>query len=241
MRVIRHLFLLLTLLIFSPAWAYGMSDGPEGLLNRVTLLLSAEQYVPTKSALVSVGVNAGVSDSALQTIQDEILKKLSDVSNKGDWHIISFNRTLDQSGLEKVQIEAQARLPASALPNLRDKAKSMSKPGETYTLDNVEFTPSADELRDANTALRGQVYQQAKDEMERLNKVYSDQKFYVHSVDFLNNVIAVPRPMAMNMMAMKNANLQEGGNNLAVGDKLILNATVVLASSPDSGLIKMIH
>jgi hypothetical protein len=241
MQIIRHLFILLTLLIISPAWANPTNDGAEGLLNRVSISLSAEQYVPTKTALVSIGVNAGVNDAALQSIQDDILKKLSALSDKGEWHITSFNRTLDQSGLEKVQIEAQARLPTSALPNLRDKAKNMSKPGETYTLDNIEFTPSADELRDANTTLRGQVYQQAKDEVDRLNKMYPDQKFYVHSVNFINGMmpVVVPRPMAM--MAMRAGNVQESENNLAVGDKLILNAVVVLASMPDPGLIKMIH
>jgi hypothetical protein len=241
MQIIRHLFIVLTLLVFSPVWAYGNDDGAEGLLNRVSIRLSAEQYVPSKTALVSIGVNAGVNDAALQNIQDDILKKLADLSSKGEWHITAFNRTLDQSGLEKVQITAQARLPTSALPTLRDKAKSMSKPGETYTLDNVEFTPSEDELRDANTALRSQVYQQAKDEVDRINKLYTDQKFYMHSINFVNGVmpIQVPRPMAM--MAMRSGNGQDGENNLAVGDKLILNAVVVLASMPDPGLIKMIH
>jgi hypothetical protein len=238
MRIIRHIFIWLSLLIISPVWADGMSPG---LLNSVSLRLSAEQYVTSKTALVSIGVNAGLTNSGLQSIQDDILKKLSGLSDKGEWHITSFNRTLDQSGLEKVQIEAQARLPLSALPNLRDKAKTMSKPGETYTLDNVEFTPNTDELRDANTALRSQVYLQAKDEVDRLNKLYPDQKFYMHSIDFVNNIVAIPRPMPMNVMAMRAASPQEPENNLAVGDKLILNAIVVLASTPDSTLIKMIH
>jgi hypothetical protein len=238
MQIIRHLFIVLTLLVFSPAWAYGNDDGVEGLLNRVSIRLSAEQYVPSKTALVNIGINAGVNAAALQSIQDDILKKLSDFSNKGEWHIIAFNRNQDASGLENVQMTAQARLPSSALSGLRDKAKSMSKPGETYTLDDIQFTPSEEDLRDANTALRSQVYQQAKDEADRLNKLYPDQKFYMHSISFEMGPAPFARPMAM--MAMRvGGNGQDVQNNLAVGNKLILNAVVVLASDP--GLIKMIH
>jgi hypothetical protein len=244
MRVVRCLLMVLGMLIMAPVWAYD-GEGAEGLLNKVTLSLTAEQYVATKTALVTIGINAGVNDAALQTIQEDIIKKLDGLSNKGEWHIISFDRSLDQSGLEKVQIEAQARLPSSALPNLRDKAKSMSKPGETYTLDNVEFTPSADELKDANITLRGVIYQQAKDELDRLNKAYPDQKYYVHNIDFLNNAntprMMPPMPMPMHMMMATNTNVKENTATVAVGDKLVLTAAVVLATAPDQSLIKMIH
>lgn len=214
-----------------PVWAFEINGDGSFLLNKVTARFSAEQYVATKTALVTIGINAGVNDAGLQSIQDDILKKLNDLSNKGEWHIISFDRSLDQSGLEKVQMQGQARLPTSALPNLRDKAKAMSKPGETFTLDNVEFTPSEQELRDANTALRGDIYQQAKDEIDRLNKVYPDQKFYVHDVSFIN--VMMPMPMAMPMNAMVKMASNDNGNNLAVGNKLVLNATIVLAAIPD--------
>src|ERR1700722_16290344 len=167
MRHLLALLFILTALGITPALAFEINPDSSFILNKVTTRFSAEQYVATRTALVTVGISAGVNDTGLQTIQDEVLKKLNDLSNKGEWHIISFDRSLDQSGLEKVVMQGQARLPSSALSNLRDKAKSMSKPGETFTLDNVEFTPSEQELRDANTTLRGQIYQQAKDEIDR--------------------------------------------------------------------------
>lgn len=233
MRLSIPLLFLLTAFGIAPAWSFGFNQDANFILNKVTTRFSAEQYVATKTALVTVGISAGVNDTGLQTIQDEVLKKLNDLSNKGEWHIISFDRSLDPSGLEKVQMQGQARLPSSALSNLRDKAKAMSKPGETFTLDNVEFTPSAQELRDANTALRGDIYQQAKDEVDRLNKIYSDEKYYVYDVNFINNFIA-PMAMPMNaMVRMGNMAPESNGNNLAVGGKLTLNATVVLAAIPD--------
>jgi hypothetical protein len=235
MRHSLALLFTLTALGITPALAFEINPDSSFILNKVTTRFSAEQYVATKTALVTVSINAGVNDAGLQTIQDEVLKKLNDLSNKGEWHIISFDRSLDQSGLEKVVMQGQARLPSSALSNLRDKAKSMSKPGETFTLDNVEFTPSEQELRDANTTLRGQIYQQAKDEIDRLDKAYPDQKFYMHEVSFLNSMVPGPMmPMqAMAMVKMGNNN-SDAGNSLAVGNKLIINATVMLAAIPDA-------
>jgi hypothetical protein len=240
MRIFAGFVAMAALLIGTPSLAAD-SEGIGSLLNRVTFKLSSEQWVTSKTALVTVGISAGVSDAALEKIQDDVLKKLNQLTNKGEWHITSFDRNLDQSGLENIRMQAQARLPSNALPSLRDKTKAMSKPGETYTLDSIQFTPSEDELRDANTALRGNVYQQAKDELDRLNKAYPDQKYYMHDINFLSDYQPVA-PMARNgmmmAMAMKSG---DGGGNLAVGDKLVLSATVVLAAMPDQGLTKTIH
>jgi hypothetical protein len=243
MRVIRYLSMLLALLIISPAWADESStDGAAGLLNKVSLRFSAEQYVPTTTALVTITFNASVNSADLQSIQDVLLTQLAGLYDaKGGWHVTSYNTSQDQSGLEKVQIQAQSRLPSSALPTLRDKTKKLSKPGETYTVDNVLFTPSEDEVRTAEMSLRGQIYQQAKDEVDRLNKVYPEQKYYVHAVDFINTpIVHAPMPRMMSM-AMVADSSNRSGSNLAVGNKLDMEATVVLAAMPDQGLVKMIH
>lgn len=229
----RRLYVgLLSLLVMTSVWA----DPDVGsLLNKVTFQLSAEQWVSTKTALVIVGINATVSDSALEKIQDQVLQKLNKLSNEGEWHITSLDRSLDKSGLERLQISAQARLPSSALSNLRDKAKAISEPGETLTIDDIQFTPSADELRTANTALRNDIYQQAKDELTRLNKLYPEQKYYLHEINFMGMVS--PLPAAQNMLFSQ----AKMGGGLAVGDKLVLSATAVLASAPDQTVIKILH
>jgi predicted secreted protein len=224
----RQLVMLLGILLAMPAWCNSV-DNSDAMLNKVTLKLTAEQWVTSKTAVVTVGVNASVSDNALDKVQDNVKDKLNQLSNQGEWHITSFNRNMDQSGLEHVQMSAEARLPASALPSLRDKTKSISKPGETFTLDNVQFTPSEDEMRSANTALRGVIYQQAKDELDRLNKVYPQQKYTVHAVNF----VEMGYPIAQNTMGMMRMAAAPMASPLAVGDKLSIAAVVVLAATPD--------
>lgn len=229
--------LLLSLLIVSPVWADG--DQQDSLLNRVSLRMTAEQWVTTKTALVTIGVNVGVSDVGVEKIQDEVLGKLGKISDQGTWHIVSLDRTQDQSGLEKIQIMAQARLPSSALSGLRDKAKAISKPGETFTLDGLQFTPSEDEFRAANIELRSNIYKQAQEELDRLNKAYPTQKYYIHNIDFVS--AAMPMPMAQNSFVSVKMAQGVVTRELPVGDKQVLYATVVLASVPDQLVAKLTH
>jgi hypothetical protein len=235
--------LLILLLSFFTSLAWADDSRHDAMLNKVVIKFSAEQWVTSKTALVTIAVNASVAAGSIDKIQDEVLKKLSDIATQGDWHIVSLDRSLDTSGLEKIVISAQARMPTGALAPIRDRAKAASKPGETFTLDNIAFTPSEDDLRQANTDLRSNVYAQARDEIERLDKLYTDQHYYVHDVDFVNEYLPVqgPMPMAGNFMAMRSAAAPSSNNNLAVGDKLTIMATVVLAALPaDHNLLKNI-
>lgn len=225
---------LLSVLLLQPLFA---DTSYEPLLNQVTLQLNAEQWVASKTALVTIGVNASVADAGVEKIQADVLAKLNQISNKGEWHLTAFNRNQDQSGLEHLQITAQTRLPSAELGGLRAKAKAISKPGETYTLDNVEFSASADELRDANINLRNDIYQQTKVELANLAKYYPDQKFYLHNINFLG-MVSYPQPQ--NEMYMKTA-AAPAKSNLSVGDKLRLSATVILAAAPNPDVAKIVH
>jgi len=221
-----------SLLSFS-AWA---DVNLDALINKVTLPLQAEQWVTTQTALVSVMVNAAVTDQGIERMQGDVLQQLKRFSDKGDWHIVSFDRQQDKSGLESIQILAQARLQQTDLGNLRDKAKSMSKPGLTFTINNVQFTPNEDEIRQANAALRSNIYQQAKTEIDTLNKIYPDQKYYLYQVNFFTPEI--PMPMAPNAMyargmAANVAAQAPAPQPLSVGNKVQLQATVIVASFPD--------
>ncbi len=231
----RCLIILSWLIAALPVWA----DNPfDPLLNKVTLQLTAEQWVTTNTALVTIGVNAAVTDGDLGKLQQHVMDKLNQLA-KAEWHMTAFNRSLDQSGLEKVQISAQARLPSEALSGLRNQAKSISKPGETFSLDSVEFTPSDDEIRAANANLRHAIYQQAIAELAQLNKLYPDQKYYLHEMNFLGMMMP---PQPMNLMARSKMMMAGDANaNLSVGDKLKMTAIAVLAAAPNPDVIKLVH
>lgn len=222
-----------------PVWA---EVNLEPLLNKVTLQLNTEQWLTTKTALVNVSVNASVTDQGIEKVQAEVINKLNQLSNKGEWHLLSFNRSQDQSGLESIQILAQARLAQTELSGMRDKAKSISIPGEKFTIDSVQFTPSEDEVRQANVVLRNNIYQQAKAEIDALNKQYPEQKYYLHNIDFVSQSPVEAVPMAANVMNMQKISTDRSiAPPLSIGNKLQLQAMVVVAAMPDVVAQKLAH
>lgn len=207
------------------------------ILNTITLQLKAEQWLTTKTALVNIRINAAVSGQGIERIQQNVMQKLNQISDKGEWHLISFERQLDKSELESIQIMAEARLPQTELSNLRTKAKNLSKPGEFYNIDTIQFTPSNEETRQGSLQLRNNLYNQAKAEIEQLNKIYSDQKYYLHQINFIDQV--TPMPMMQAQAAGFSAKNVAATPALSVGNKQELLATVVIAAIPEP-LIKII-
>lgn len=231
----KYSLALAALFLSIPAFAH---DSLEPLLNKVSLQLSAEQQVTTKTALVTVMVNAAVNTQGIENLQNEVMNVLNKIA-KADWQLLSFDRQADRSGLESIQITAQARMAQSDLAGLRDKVKAVSKAGETFTLDNVQFVPSEEEIKQASIGLRTNIYNQAKSEIENLNKIYPDQKYYLHQIDLL--VPPPVMPMQNTMMKMAAVSAAMPAPALVVGNKVRMQATVVLASMPDVLTQKLTH
>ncbi|MDX1902390.1 MAG: hypothetical protein SFW66_10400 [Gammaproteobacteria bacterium] len=209
----------------------------EPLLDKVTLSFNADKWVVAGAALVTVGINLSLSDQDMGHVQSGILEKLDKIATKADWHIVAFNRTQDESGLEKIQASAQARLPEKILAGLRDRAKALSKPGQTFTIDDIQFTPSEQEKRDAYVALRSNIYQQIKTELAQLNQMYPEQKYSVHEIHFVDQT---PVGTMANVMMSKQA-MVAASPELPIGDQMKLNASVVLASAPGDAVMNLVH
>lgn len=223
----KRIYIAILSLLFSTSVL--ANDCITPLLNKVILPLQAETWITTNTALVSITVNAALNDQGMEQIQTQVLLKLKQIAGV-DWHITSFDRQQDKSGLENVQIAAQVRLQQTALADLRSKAKKLSVPGETYTVELVQFTPSEDEIRAANTKLRTDIYQQARAEVANLNTIYPDAKFYLNQINFIPQMDAMPRMQAAvytNKMAAETT-----AAIMSVGNKANLNAEVIIASLP---------
>ena len=197
-------------------------------LDTISFQLSAEKWASTQTAKVTVNINAALTDQQLGTIHSSILANLNKIVDSADWHITQFNRSKSDSGLEELLVIAQARVPESQLANLRDKAKSVSKPGETYTIAAIDFSPSLSEVEKVKAELRSEIYKEASQELERLNKEYPDEKFFLHTIQFTSDsIMPQPQPRAMVFVETKMTN----ASTMSVSDKVVLNANVILASS----------
>lgn len=219
-------FTTLGLLVFSANAAADSSHYPP--LNQVSFQLTADQWATTKTAKVIVGVNAALTDTQLGQVHSQIMANLKKIVPNIEWHITRFNRSKSQTGLEQLYVQAEARIPEKALVNLRAKAKAVSKPGESYKIASIQFTPSLTEINQVRAELRDKIYDEASAELARLNKVYPNQKYNLHTISFGSQPL--PR-MGDRMMLMANtAKAASAPAAMAVSNKVRVSASVVLAS-----------
>lgn len=197
---------------------------PYPSLNRIHYVVQKEQWVVSDSARVIVAVNANLTDAALDHFQDKMNKSLSVLAKNVSWHITQFNRNQDSSGLEQVAAQAEARILNSDLAGLRAKADKLSSPGIKYSIVDIQYGPSDEDIQKAKDDLRQNVYAAIADEIRSLNKLYK-QTFFINSVDFDLNSSFSPAPQPMLMRA---ASANDG--NVPINQKLVLQADVVLAA-----------
>jgi hypothetical protein len=218
---------ILGFLWFLPILSYAVVMSPveppiRPVINQVDYQTSAEGWVSSQTAEVVVNVSASLTEDQLAKAHEDILGKLNSIA-KTDWHITQFNRNANQSGLEQLQVEANARLPESALINIRSEAKKISKEGETFTITDINFVPTLADTISVRETLRSQIYQQVQTELATLNKMYPAQHYAVHQINFREDMIPAPQMRAMVATASENAPLN-------VQNKLVLAANVSLAS-----------
>ncbi len=221
------LFISCSLMAFTNVYADNDSNRPR--LNRIILQLQAQQWVQTKTAKVIVAINATLNKTQLAQAHQHIMQKLQQIDNKAQWHITNYQRSQGQSGLEQVNVTAQARIAEATLPGLRGKAKQASKPGFTLKIQSIEFTPSMADIAKVRKALRMKLYQQAKAEIAELNKIYPQQDFQIHLINFGGINITTPKPKYRSR-TMVAAVMPTPAPQLQVGNKLIEHAVVVIAS-----------
>jgi hypothetical protein len=179
-----------------------------------------------------VNIDATLSNADLVKARADIMSNLNKIT-KGDWHLLSFDRSQDSSGLEKLNVQAQVRVNQSVLTDIYQNAKAASKPGAQYTISEIDFKPSLDEVQTVRAAVRKQLYQQVNEELDRMNKAYPNQNYSVSNIVFVDGDNPQP-PVAYQAKTM-NTMMVQGSVSLAVSNELVLTALVEAASNRKSG------
>ena len=199
----------------------------------VRFKLVVESWVTTETARVNVSVAATHEQGELTTMRSQILEKLGKLAPKVDWHVTNFYINQNQSGLETVQLNAEARLDQTQISKIRNKAKDLSRPGLTLTIQGIEFTPSLADQERTRSHLRMQIYELAKAEVAAVNAMYSNHSFRLAHVDFINDV----RPMQSRVMRTSMMKAVDGRAEAAlpitVSQKLSQIALVTLEEQKD--------
>lgn len=207
--------------------------GPKMVLDKVDFQISARQWVTTKTALLGVSINITLNNADLVKARADILTSLNKIA-QGDWHLLEFDRSQDSSGLEKLFVQAQARIDQGALTDIYQHAKEVSKPGAQYTVSSVEFKPSLEEVQSVRAAIRTQLYQQISEELARMNKAYPLQQYSINHVVFVEGNAPSQPPRAYEAKAMNAMVMAVAPAPLTVSNELILTAMVEAASNREA-------
>lgn len=201
--------------------------------DSVTLSLSAESWVESATARVTVSINAAFPGAEAGDARARMLAAVETLAKPEDgWRFVQFNRDSDASGLERWSAVAEARLPEAALGGLADKATAASKPGMQVAVANIDFTPTPEELEKARAALRAQIYAKAETERQSLNSALKGREFRVATINFEPETMAKAAPAPM-MQASVARFSEAADSGMSVATHLTMDAILVLAQDPD--------
>jgi hypothetical protein len=207
-------------------------------LDKIVFQLSTKEWVSTKSALLTVNINATLTNADIVKVRSTILTALNKIASGNTWHLIQFDRSQDNSGLEKLIIVAQNQVPQERLTDVYQRAKDVSHPGETYTIDGIDFKPGLFEIQAVKAQLRARLYQEANDEIIRLNKIYPNQRYSLHRLFILDNLNDTPKAYSTNqihgftMAALPNPTSTP---SLTLSNQLVMSALIEVASNRPEG------
>ena len=224
---------LLALSIASPAMAEEAAK-PD---DQVSFDLSAEDWVVTKTAHVTLNAEAAVSAANAGGMRADMTKAVNDAA-KGDWRLTAFNRTQDSTGLERWSVTFDARLPETDLNGLNDAVKKTSKAGMQITVGDIDFSPTLDEMETARAGLRAHILKEAQDQLAALNAAMPGRSYRVSDVSFDNTGVPVFHPTPRRMM-MATAMAVPAAEEAPAPDhaqKIVLNAHVVFAALPPTNV-----
>ncbi|HEU0071957.1 MAG TPA: SIMPL domain-containing protein [Alphaproteobacteria bacterium] len=220
--------------LLSAVTAIGQAQAQAADMPRdeIVLQLAAEDWVETKTARVVASADVAIAGENRASVRDRMLDALKKLSPEADWRLSQFTRSQDSAGLERWRVTAETRLAEKSLGGLDDRAKSLSQPGLQLRIAATQFTPTLEEREATLAKLRAKLYAQAKQEAEQAGKTWPDRAYRVARVDFQQTVVPMMRMQAeaAPMAAAGGASFDAGGD-VAVAQKLTLQATVTLSPS----------
>jgi uncharacterized protein YggE len=227
-------FALALLFLFSFISSAQADSGPKPD-DTVSFTLSAEDWVATKTAHVTLDVEAAVNASNAGSVRADVTKAVNEIA-KADWRLTEFNRAQDQTGMERWSVVFDARLAESALNGLNDAVKKASKAGMQISVGKIDFSPTLDETEAVRAALRARILKEAGEQLAALNAALPGRSYRISEIVFDTDIFSPirmihSRPM-MAPVAMAASAPAEAEQSQDISQKLVLNAHITFAAVP---------
>ena len=142
-----------------------------------TVINNTVKLVATVVAMVA----GDITEEALRSDVKSTMKKLVDA----DWQFANMQRNADDSGFERVTLNASVRVPETENYNLDNRAKEASRRGLSITQVDVDTSVPQTMLDEAESKLRITLIQKVRAETDKLEAVIGTKDGYrIHQLKF---------------------------------------------------------
>ena len=202
----------------------------DSCMSQVSMYFTTEGFVNSQTSLVSIGLSASVPANQVDALTETIKTKLAAISKEKSWRLINLTRNESDSGLMTITGQAVARLNNNAINTVQAQLKTLNKPGEKYTIDNIDYQADLQTINQAKAQLRTNLYQQMLIGQKELNAALptSHSPFQLYKVNF--NDATLPAPVAYiasNMHAKQRNNSSQASS---LSGKMKMSASVTYAT-----------
>jgi hypothetical protein len=199
----------------------------ELIQDTVSLEIVAEKTVVNDSvklvAEIVALVETGKAEEILRAEIKSTMKGLVDA----DWQFTNMKRSIDDSGVERVRLQASVRVSERENYNLDKRAEQVSRPGLVIVKVEVEVDTSVPQhmLDEAESDLRVTLSAKALTERDKLSKALGND-YRIHALMF-----GSVANLSLSNAANSKANYGSGFSDDTLGNasKLTMTASVTLA------------
>jgi hypothetical protein len=209
-----------------------MSDYPPMLDDTMSFTLRASKVVINKTVKITVQIVAlSPDDSAESQLRADIKAALAAFIPDADWQISGIQRNTDDSGYERVNLIATARVDEKENYNLESRAKKVSKTGlQLISVDADTTVPQAD-LEAAERELRAAILADALAEAKTVSEA-TGLGYRIKKIDYQNGGDPAMRKMVASTSNITAYGSGFGGDDeegLSNAQKVTLSAQIQLA------------
>jgi predicted secreted protein len=199
--------------------------------DRIVFDVSAEEWVTTQTARVTVNVDAAVAGNNAATMRTDMIAAVNSLA-KADWRLTNFNRSQDQTGLTRWSTSYEARLPESALGGFYEAAKKLSKAGMQLSIADIDFSPTLAEVEAVRAQLRAALTKQANDQLTAMNNALPGRGYRIAEINFAGSgavPMAMRKTMHAEMVAMDGVAMSASAP-MERAQKMVMGAQIVFAA-----------
>jgi hypothetical protein len=210
--------------------AFSMGNTCETCMSQVSMHFTAESWVDSQTSLVSIGLRASIPSEQVDNVTQAIKTKLAKASKVNDWRLVNLTRKEGESGLMALTGQAVARLNNNELSALQAQLKALNKPGEKYSIDDVDYQPDLHVLNQARTELRANLYTKIIQGQKELNTALPGAKasYQIHTINF--NDVSMPEPVAYAAGNVRMAKSNHAGGDSRLSGKMRMSANVTYSA-----------